>query len=378
MKCTITKKKLVKYLSYADTIASSKTTIPVLSNILLDAQGDTISILSSNLETGIMITDSIGVEEDGALAVNGRKLLNIIRELPDDDVIIHTDAHNRLTVRSASTKINAQFTIAGVSKEEFPEVKAQPDGEYIKVSAESFKDMIRKVIFSISSDENKYALTGIFLEKDDEGVNMVATDGKRLSLVTRKGDSLGIAMDNFEIPHDGVIVPRIVFSELMKYSFVEDTLQVGFSKNQIFFKYDNIRLASNLIEGKYPEYKKIIPVNRMSSLYAEKTLLIQAIKRVSVLVDESYNQIKLSIAGNSLTLSSQNPTLGGAVEEITIKYEGEEIDIALNYVYLIDCLKEIDSEEITIDFENAERVITIRGADEKDYINLIMPMKLSV
>jgi DNA polymerase-3 subunit beta len=378
MKCTLSKKKLLKYLSHADTIASSKTTIPVLSNILLDVQGDEIFILSSNLETGIKIADSASVEEEGALAVNGRKLLSIIRELPEEDVIMETDAHNRLSVRSASTKINAQFTIAGVSKDEFPEVRSEPDGEYIAVIAESFRDMIRKVIFSISSDENKYALTGIFLEKDDDRVNMVATDGKRLALITKKGDALDVAMDKFEIPHDGVIVPKIVFTELMKYSFEKDRLLVGFSKNQIFFSYDNIRLASNLIEGKYPEYKKIIPVDRMNTLTSEKSLLTQAIKRVSVLVDESYNQIKLSIAKNRLTLSSQNPALGGAVEEIPIQYDGDEIDIALNYVYLIDCLKEIDSESITIDFENAERVITVKGTDEEDYINLIMPMKLNV
>jgi len=378
MKCSIPKKKLAKYLSHADTIAGSKSTIPVLSNILLDIQGRDLSILSSNLETGIKITDSVSVEEEGALAVNGRKLLGIIRELPEDDVVMTVDSNNRLTVRSMSSQINAEFTIAGVSKEDFPEVRAEPDGEYFKVNAESFKGMIRKVIFSISSDENKYSLTGIFLEKSDETVNMVATDGKRLALVTRTGEDLGVSMDSLEIPHDGVIVPKIVFAELLKYSFEKDVLLMGFSKNQIFFKYDNIHLASNLIEGKYPEYKKIIPVDRTRYLLAEKVLLMQAIKRVSVLVDENYNQIKLSIADGRLTLSSQNPTLGGAIEEIPIQYEGEELDIALNYVYLLDCLREIDADRIKIDFENSERVITVQGDDEKGYLNLIMPMKLNV
>jgi DNA polymerase-3 subunit beta len=378
MKCSVAKKTLVKSLSHADTIAGSKSTIPVLSNVLLDTQGNEISILSSNLETGIKITDSVGVEEEGALAVNGRKLLSIIRELPEDDVIISSDEHNRLTVRSLSSAINAQFTIAGVSKDEFPEVRAEPDGDYIGVDAETFKSMIRKVIFSISSDENKYSLTGIFLEKDEDTINMVATDGKRLALVTRRGEELGVNMEQFEIPHDGVIVPKIVFSELLKYSFEKNSLRMGFSKNQIFFSYDNIRLASNLIEGKYPEYKKIIPADRTRYLIVEKSPFTHAIKRVSVLVDESYNQIKLSMRGGIMTLSSQNPTLGGAVEEISVEYEGEDIDIALNYVYLIDCLKEIDSDRITIDFENAERVITVKGSDEVGYINLIMPMKLNV
>jgi DNA polymerase-3 subunit beta len=337
-----------------------------------------MSILSSNLETGIRITDRISVEVDGAIAVNGRKLLSIIRELPDDDVILESDANNRLTVKSASDQINAQFTIAGVSKDEFPQVKAEPESAYTGIGVDAFKRMIRKVIFSISSDENKYSLTGIFLEHSDETVNMVATDGKRLSLVTRKEEELGVSEDNFDIPNGGVIVPKIVFSELLKYSFEQETLQMGFSKNQIFFSYDNIHLASNLIEGKYPEYKKIIPGERINYLIAEKEPLIHAIKRVSLLVDESYNQIKLGIAPNRLTLSSQNPALGGAVEEIPIQYEDDELDIALNYVYLLDCLKEIDSESISIDFENSERVIAVKGSDESGYINLIMPMKLNV
>jgi DNA polymerase-3 subunit beta len=159
MKTTIGKKKLVRYLSIADTIASSKSTIPVLTNVLLDIQGEEISIFSSNLETGIKITDTVSAHEEGVLAVNGRKLLSIVRELPEDDVVMSTDENNRLTVESMSNQINAQFTIAGVAKDEFPEIKIQPDDGYIRISAEEFKKMIRKVIFSISSDENKYSPT---------------------------------------------------------------------------------------------------------------------------------------------------------------------------------------------------------------------------
>jgi len=378
MKTIIHKNKLVKYLSYTDTIASSKSTIPVLSNVLIDTDSGAISLLSSNLETGIKITDTAEVQENGAIAVNGRKLLSIVRELPEDNVLLTTDEHNRLTVRSTSDSINAQFTIAGVSKSEFPEIKTEPDNEYVAINADEFKTMIRKVIFSISSDENKYSLTGVFIEKSDTSINMVATDGKRLAFVIRDDKTLDLAIDHFQIPHDGVIVPRIVFAELLKYNFEKNTLSMGFSSNQIFFMYDNIRLTSNLIEGKYPEYKKIIPEEREKYFMADKTTLLNAIKRVSVLVDESYNQIKLSLEKNALVLSSQNPSLGGAVEEIPVEYKSEDaVEIALNYVYLLDCLKEISSERIKIEFENAERVIKVCGEDEKGYINLIMPMKLN-
>ncbi len=378
MNVIVHKKKFLRYLTYAEAIASSKSTIPVLSNILLDVYDDKISLVSSNLETGIKISDSVKASEGGALAVNGRKLLGIVRELPDDDVELVTDEHKRLTIKSMSDRINAQFTIAGVGKEEFPEVKTEPEGNYVDLDAEQFKQMIGKVIFAISSDENKYALTGIFFEKVNGNINLVATDGKRLALISRSAADLNLSDPDFQIPHDGVIVPRIGLSELLKYSFEKNELSLGFSRNQIFFLYDDVRLTSNLIEGKYPEYKKIIPVDRERYFVADKTLILNAIKRVSVLVDESLNQIKLHVVRDSLILSSQNPALGGAVEEIPIQYGGEEIDIALNYVYLMDCLKEIESDSIRIDFENSERVISVKGENETGYINLIMPMKLNV
>ncbi len=378
MNITITKQKLARYLSYTDAITSSKTTVPVLTNILLNAEDNILSLQSSNLETGISITDTIDMSEPGALAVNGKKLSGIIRELPDQDVNLKTDEHNRLTIKSTSTDIKAKFVIAGILKEDFPKVKTEPEDEYIQIKADEFKKMIKKVIFSVSTDENKYSLTGVFLEKNDDGLNMVSTDGKRLSLVWRKKDDLKIKADVFHIPHDGVIVPKIVLTEIIKYPFEIDIISVGFSKNQIFFFYDNIHITSNLIEGKFPDYKKIVPEQRDNYFISDKNLLYNAIKRVSVLVDESYNQVKLSIMKNKLLISSKNPSLGGAVEEIPVEYTGEDIDIALNYIYMIDCLKEINSDTVKIDFENSERVLTIRGEDEDNYINLIMPMKINM
>jgi DNA polymerase-3 subunit beta len=372
------KNKLLKYLSYTDTISSSKTTIPVLSNVLITAEEDAISLNASNLETGIRIVDTAEVKEQGALAVNGKKLTSIIRELPDSDVSLSTDEHNRMTIQSTSPAIKARFVVAGLQREDFPDIKTEPEGEYIQLKAEEFKNMIKKVVFSISTDENKYSLTGVFFEKDDNGINMVATDGKRLSLISKTIEELEIAREAIHIPHDGIIIPKIVLSEIIRYSFESNKIYMGFSKNQIFFSYDNIHLTSNLIEGKFPEYKKIIPDERGTFFLSEKTLLFSAIRRVSVLVDESYNQIKLSILKNKLLISSKNPSMGGAVEEIPVEYDGEDIDIAVNYLYLIDCLKEISSDTVKIDFENAERVVTVRGKDETNYVNLIMPMKINL
>ncbi len=372
------KTKLLKYLSYTDTISSSKTTIPILSNVLITAEDNEISLNSSNLETGIRIVDSAEVKEQGALAVNGKKLTSIIRELPESDVSLSTDEHNRMTIQSTSSDIKARFVIAGLPTEDFPDIKTEPEGEYVQLRADEFKNMIKKVIFSISTDENKYSLTGVFFEKDENGINMVATDGKRLSLISKTLKDLDIDQEEMHVPYDGIIIPKIVLAEIIRYSFESNKIDMGFSKNQIFFSYDNIHLTSNLIEGKFPEYKKIIPEEREAFFLSDKTLLFNAIRRVSVLVDESYNQIKLSVLKGKLLVSSKHPAMGGAVEEIPIEYDGEDIDIALNYHYLMDCLKEIGSETVKIDFENAERVVTVRGKDDRNYINLIMPMKINL
>lgn len=159
------KTKLLKYLSYTDTISSSKTTIPILSNVLITAEDNEISLNSSNLETGIRIVDSAEVKEQGALAVNGKKLTSIIRELPESDVSLSTDEHNRMTIQSTSSDIKARFVIAGLPTEDFPDIKTEPEGEYVQLRADEFKNMIKKVIFSISTDENKYSLTESFLKK---------------------------------------------------------------------------------------------------------------------------------------------------------------------------------------------------------------------
>lgn len=376
MNMSIEKKRLLRYLSLADSIASSRSTIPVLSNVLLVSGERTFSVIASNLETGIQVDDSADVAAEGAIAVNGKKLLSIIRELPEAPVILTAGENNRLTVESGSDSIKAQFTMAGIPRSEFPEITTVPQGAYAGMSAVLLKDMIRKVLFSISSDENKYSLTGVFMEQVDERLNMVGTDGKRLSLVSRPLEALNLSEGQLNLPPDGAIVPKIVFTELLKYTFEKDTLHLGFSTNQVFFQYDNIHLTSNLIEGKYPEYKKILPVERERFFIADRAALQSALRRVSVLVDESYNQVKLGITDGRLVLTAQNPALGEAMEEIPIEYAGEPVDIALNYVYLIDCLKEIGSDRVKMDFEDSERVLSVYGVGEHGYTNLIMPMKL--
>jgi DNA polymerase-3 subunit beta len=317
----------------------------------------------------------VTAKEDGAVAVNGRKLLSIIRELPENDVVFVSDENNRLTIRSSSKDIDAEFTIAGLPKDDFPDINTEPEDEYVGLNPKVFKEMIRKVIFSVSNDENKYSLTGVFLEKNNGDLSMVGTDGKRLSLISKKQKELDILKEDFFVPYDGVIIPRIVLIEVAKYQFEDEMLYMGFSKNQIFFKYDNINLVSNLIEGKFPDYKKIIPADRERFFTAKRSLLYNAIKRVSILVEESYNQIKLKLTKERLSVSAQNPSLGGAIEEIPVVYGDEDIEIALNYVYLSDCLKEIGSDTVKIDFEDSERVLTVHGEAEEGYTNLIMPMK---
>jgi len=381
MKVTISKRDLTKELSIADSITSSKSTIPILSNILLEAQGDKglINVTASNLETGVRVTGKANISEDGAIVVNGKKVLSVIRELPDDDIYIFTDEHSRLNVQSTNKAINAKFLIIGTDKESFPSVKTDIGENYFEIKAGVFKNLIKKVIFSISQDENKYALTGLFMEKYNDSLNIVATDGKRLALIEKRFNELDLSEDRVLIPNGGVIIPKTALTEILRYNFEEnETIKISFNKNQMFLSYDNVSVVSNLIEGKFPDYKRIIPIDRDKYFTANKEKLYDAVKRVSILVDESYKQIKFSILKDKLIVSTQSPTFGGAVEEIPIEYTGEQIDIALNYIFVMDCLKEIESKSIIMDFEDSDKAITIKGKDEKGYLNIIMPMKINI
>jgi len=381
MKAIIGKREFTRQLSIADSITSSKSSIPILSNVLIEAQSEKgiLNITASNLETGVKVVGNASITETGAIVVNSKKVLSVIRELPDDDVYIFTDEHLRLNVQSTNKSINARFLIIGMDKENFPLVKTEIGNTYFEIEASILKDLIKKVIFSISQDENKYALTGVFMEKYNGNINLVATDGKRLALVERSIESLGLNEEAVSIPEGGVIIPKSALSEILRYNFEEgELIKISFSKNQMFLSYDNVNIVSNLIEGKFPDYKRIIPVDREKYFIADKEKLYGAVKRVSILVDESYKQIKFSILNDKLIVSTQSPTFGGAVEEIPIEYSGEEIDIALNYLFIIDCLKEIETESVIMDFEDSDKAVTIKGKGEKGYLNIVMPMKINV
>jgi len=381
MKAIIGKREFTRQLSIADSITSSKSSIPILSNVLIEAQSEKgiLNITASNLETGVKVVGNASITETGAIVVNSKKVLSVIRELPDDDIYIFTDEHLRLNVQSTNKSINARFLIIGMDKENFPLVKTEIGNTYFEIEASILKDLIKKVIFSISQDENKYALTGVFMEKYNGNINLVATDGKRLALVERSIESLGLNEEAVSIPEGGVIIPKSALSEILRYNFEEgELIKISFSKNQMFLSYDNVNIVSNLIEGKFPDYKKIIPVDREKYFIADKEKLYGAVKRVSILVDESYKQIKFSILNDKLIVSTQSPTFGGAVEEIPIEYSGEEIDIALNYLFIIDCLKEIETESVIMDFEDSDKAVAIKGKGEKGYLNIVMPMKINV
>ncbi len=376
MNIIIDKKQFLKQLSIADSVTSTRSSIPVLSNVLIEGNSGNLFVTASNLETGIKVSGNAKVEDEGSIVVNGKKIISIVKELPEDNILLKSE-DNKLTIKSLNKKINARFTVLGMGKENFPVVKTDMDERGFTVNSDLFKNMIRKVIFSISSDETKYALTGVFIEIYDNYFNMVATDGKRLALVRKELEEIGMEEADNLVPEDGAIVPKTALLEVLRYNFEDELVTMGFSKSQIFLEYDNVNVVSNLIEGKFPDYKRIIPVDREKYFIVDKEALFGAIKRVSVLVDESLKKVKLSILPGKMIVSAQSPTMGGAEEEIPIVYDGEDIDIALNYQYLIDCLREIDSDEVVIDFEDSERAITVKGKEEKGYLNIIMPMKIN-
>ncbi|MBU1077187.1 MAG: DNA polymerase III subunit beta, partial [Spirochaetes bacterium] len=248
MKLTITKEKLLKSLQLAEDIITSKNTMSILSNLLLETVGKELKVISTDLETAIKIHVNADIKAEGAITVFAKKFTEVIRELPNDDIEIDVDEEKYIKIRSKNAQVKANFRIIGIPKNDYPVLPEFKKEKTITLPQNVFKDMIRKSIFSVSKDEIQGTISGVKLELNDGKLRLVATDARRLSLIDYKLDS------NFSI--EGVIIPQKVLSELLKILNEEGNIEISIGEKQIYFKIDNIELISRLIDGKFPDYNQ--------------------------------------------------------------------------------------------------------------------------
>lgn len=364
----IKKDVFLKGLSKIQSIIEKKHTIPILANVLIEAYNNNIIITATDLEVGIKSKYAANVLNDGKITISGKKLYEIIRELPDKE--IQFSSKNNFWVEIICGK--SIFNLVGLSPEEFPkfpEITTKTN----KIQATTLNEMIEKTIFSISNDETKFNLTGIFIKSENKNnISFVSTDGHRLSKIERNIDqSLDI---HFE---EGFILPKKGISEIKK--FIENTIDeidIGIFENNFSISNIDNTLIMRMIDGEFPDYKRVIPEKSSNSALINKDIFLHSLKRISVLSSEKSKGVKINLTKDRLTLSSSNPELGDAKEEIDIIYNGTDISIGFNAKYIIDILQAIDKENIYLLLKDNISPGTIQPENDNNYTAVIMPMRL--
>lgn len=369
MNLTISKEQIINGLQSVQNVVGSRTTLPILSNVLLRAENGKLEFTATDLDVTISSNVEAKVNKPGATTVPVKKLFGIVRELSNSEIDIEVDDKNVCSIRSGASF----YKINGLSADEFPPMTKFKEEKKVTLPQETVKGMMKKTSFAISTDESRYVLNGIFISLKDHKMTMVATDGRRLALVDEEVDISETSQGEF-------IVPAKAVNELNRLLQEKGELEILYSENQASFtlkdeKGSAVLIITKLIEGNYPNYRQVIPseVKERVSLIREEFL--HALRRAEIMTSEKSNSVKLSFGKNNLAITANSPEVGEARESLAINYKGKEMAIAFNPKYMIDPLNALTNDEVFIELidELSPGVLKIQGP----FLYVVMPMRLS-
>jgi len=365
MRFTCDKNVILKELSVAQEIISTRNALSILSNVLLQTDNDSLIIKATDLKVSFETRIPVMVEEEGSTTVYCDKLLGIVRSFPEGDVYFIQDDENNLKITNGK---NINFNLHSISADKFPEIPETQSGNFFELPQKNFIEMISQTIFSISDDETRYFMNGVFMEKSDEKIIMVATDGRRLSYIYYVSET--------EIPDfNGIIIPAKVLNLVKKLASGEGNLELAVADKILYIKFDNQKVTSTLIDGQFPNYSRVIPENQELEVQVNKNELISALRRVSLLADSKSKRIFLKLNENNMDIRSDKSEIGEAEENIVCQYSGPEYEFALNYIYISDPLKIIENDTVSIKFSDENKAITLVSVPESAFFHIIMPMQ---
>jgi len=369
MNLTIAKDQLINGLQAVQNIVSSRTTLPILSNVLLRAEGGRLEFTATDLDVTVTCGVEAKVDKPGASTVPVKKLFSIVRELAAAEIEMEVDEKNVCSIRAGASF----YKINGLSAEEFPPLPKFKDDKKVTLPQATVKGMMKKTSFAISSDESRYVLNGIFLSLKDHKMTLVATDGRRLALVDEQVEVSEKSQGEF-------IVPAKAVNELNR--LLQDTgdLEIRYTDNQAAFtlkdeKAAPVLIITKLIEGNYPNYRQVIPSEAKERITVVREEFLHALRRAEIITSEKSNSVKLAFGKNNLAITANSPEVGEARESIAINYKGKEMAIAFNPKYLIDPLTALTNDEVFMELidELSPGVLKINGP----FLYVVMPMRLS-
>jgi DNA polymerase III subunit beta len=376
MELKIATSELSRALGRSQGIVEKKSTMPILSHVLLETRKAQLVVSATDLDLAVSSEHEQGCEvlKEGSVAVSARHLYDIVRALPEQQVTLKKAHNNYLEVRSGPS----EFRIVGLPAEDFPALPRFEKVPFGDVDAAGLLDMIERTFFAISTDETRYNLNGVYFEPSDEALRLVATDGHRLSLVERAmGATFGLKRGVI-LPRKGLQELRRLLAEAAEGGDDRPETKLGFVENSAIVRRPGVILSMRLIEGLFPDYRQVIPKAGEKLVKLGRSRFLETLRRVSLLSTDKAHAVKLELAKGSLRVLSQNPDLGEAKEEVPIEYEGEPLRIGFNARYLIDVLGVLRSQDVQLELADDLSPGVLRGADEADagYTAVVMPMRI--
>lgn len=368
MEIRLPRETFFRGLSRVHGVADVRAAQPILANVLLEASDGSLDLTATDYEIAIKVSYEAQVIQTGQLTLSARRLYDIVRELPDEDVHIIAEKEHWASLKCG----RASFRLAGLPPEEFPPLPPFEEEKAVTLPPDAVAEMVAKTLYAVSTDATRYVLNGVLLGLKDKTIEMVATDGHRLAQIVREGgSSVGEPVQ--------VVIPRKALHELTR--ILEpgaESLQIILQDSHVVFLLPRTVLIGRLIEGQFPNHEQVIPKPSGSPMTVNRQDIIQSLKRVSLMASDKSKMVKLSLASGNLTLASEDTEIGAAEEELAAEYSGEELTVGFNARYLLDAFNAMETDEVAIDISDplAPGLLEPVGPPEAGYRCVIMPMRL--
>ncbi|MGC6424056.1 MAG: DNA polymerase III subunit beta [Lentimonas sp.] len=375
MKFQINKDHFSNGLQQVLNVVATRSTMPILSNVLIEAEDGHISLTTTNLDLGIRCRIKADVSDTGSITLPVRKLATIVRELPQSEVFLETSDKNQAKITSGGSL----FKIMGISSEEFPPLPTFENRKVFELSQEEIVTMLKSVSYAQSNDENRYILNGVYFNFTDEKLTMVATDGRRLGLIALE---TAISDENA----GSLILPAKTVAELERLMGKGEKVKIAFNDRQAAFEIDidesgdtglvdHLYLVSKIVEGNYPNYRQVIPKETEHRVKIERELMLECVHRAALVTSDKSNSVKLKVTKNLLEISGSSSEYGESHESMAIAYDGPEVQVAFNPQFLMEPLKALTKDEVFFEFKDELSPGLFKTLD--NFICVIMPLRLN-
>ena len=364
MEVTLNRDAFLKGLQMVQNIVEPRQTLPILANVLMETDGDTVRLTATDLEVGARVSVPARVAGKGAVTVSARKLAEIVKELPAADLVLRVQDNATVALKCGT----ASYKLVGMPPDDFPPVVPSEKATWLKVEGKTLREMLSQTSYAVSHDETRYALNGVLFALAGKDARLVATDGHRLAMARRTLGNVGAATTG--------IVPRKAITEIMRVLGSGEDVEIALTENQFVLQMPNFIMTARLIEGQFPNYEAVIPKAHPGKLVISRVALTSALRRVAVMAEERNKPVKFALAPAALKLSASSQDLGEAEETLDVDYAGAEVTIGFNSRYLLDAISPIEKDQVIVEFKDGLSPGVIRSVEDEGYCCVIMPMRI--